>query len=170
MYLQNVLQLSLQSAKINQKLKTVRNSGKLYKLKTMEFILNLLVTAVVILIMAYLLPSVHVKSFWTALWVAFLTAIFTATIGWLLGGLLNLVTFFLLEAIVGLIVTALMLKLVDKLVGNFKIDGFLPALLIAIAVAVALAIIGWLRGENEEEYAKLEQAKSQIELVAINKV
>lgn len=128
----------------------------------MEFIINLLVTAGVILLMAYILPSVHIKSFWTALWVAFLTAIFTATIGWLLGGLLNLVTFFLLEAIVGLIVTALMLKLVDVLVGNFKIDGFLPALLIAIAVAVALAIVGWLRGGNDE-YAMLEK-QPQTEL------
>lgn len=131
----------------------------------MEFIINLLVTAGVILLMAYILPSVHIKSFWTALWVAFLTAIFTATIGWLLGGLLNLVTFFLLEAIVGLIVTALMLKLVDVLVGNFKIDGFLPALLIAIAVAVALAIVSWLRGGNDE-YSMLEK-QPQTEIVEV---
>ncbi len=128
----------------------------------MEFIINLLVTAAVILILSYAMASVHVKSFWTALWVALLTAIFTATIGWLLSGVLNLVTFFLLEAIVGLIVTALMLKLVDMLVGNFKIDGFLPALIIAVAVAIALAIVGWIRGEDDE-YAMLD-TKPTIEV------
>ncbi|MBJ6117857.1 phage holin family protein [Pontibacter sp. BT310] len=130
----------------------------------MDFIINLLVTAAVILLLSYAMSSVHVKSFWTALWVAFLTAILTATIGWLLSGVLNLVTFFLLEAIVGLIVTALMLKLVDMMVSNFKIDGFLPAIIIAVAVAIALAIVGWLRGENDEEYAKLD-AKPRIEQV-----
>ncbi|GAB3814290.1 phage holin family protein [Pontibacter rugosus] len=115
----------------------------------MDFIIDLLVSAGVILLLAYIMPNVHVKSFWTALWVAFLIGIFNATIGWLIGGVLNLVSFFLLEAIVSLIVTALMIKLVDVLVGNFKIDGFWPALVIAIATAAALAIVGWARGDNE---------------------
>lgn len=122
----------------------------------MGFIIDLLVSAGVILLLAYIMPSVHVKSFWTALWVAFLIGIFNATIGWILGGILNLVSFFLLEAIVSLIVTALMIKLVDALVGNFKVDGFLPALIIALVTAVAIAIVGWASGDNEE-YAMLNQ-------------
>lgn len=116
----------------------------------MDFIINLLVSAGVIVLLAYMMPSVHVKSFWTALWVAFLIGILNATIGWLLGGLLNLVSFFLLEAIVSLIVTALMIKLVDVLVGNFKIDGFWPALIIALVTALAIALVGWLGGDDEE--------------------
>jgi putative membrane protein len=127
----------------------------------MEFIINLLVSAVVILVLAYALPSVHVKSFWTALWVAFLIGIFNATIGWILSGLLNLVSFFLLEAIVSLIVTALMIKLVDKLVSNFKIDGFLPALIIAIATALAIAAVAWARGGNDDYEARQQQAPQQ---------
>lgn len=129
----------------------------------MEFIINLFITAGVILILAYAMPSVHVKSFWTALWVAFLVAIFNATIGWLLGGLLNLVTFFLLEAIVSIFVVTLMIKLVDMLVSNFKTDGFLPALIIAIATAVAIAAVSYLRGGNEE-YTMLKQAPQQTEI------
>ncbi|PVY40696.1 phage holin family protein [Pontibacter virosus] len=121
----------------------------------MDFILNLLVSAGVILLLAYALPQVHVKSFLTALWVAFLIGLFNATVGWLLRGILNLVSFFLLEAIIGLIVTALMIKLVDKLVGNFKVDGWWPAFVIAIATAIALALLGWARG-GDEEYAKLD--------------
>ena len=129
----------------------------------MDFIINLLVSAVVILILAYAMSSVHVKSFWTALWVALLIGLFNATIGWLLRGVLNLVSFFLLEAIVGLIVTALMIKLVDKLVGNFKVDGFLPALIIAAVTALALAAVGWVRG-GDEEYAMLQPAPHQTEI------
>ena len=121
----------------------------------MDFILTLLVSAGVIMLLAYALPQVHVKSFMTALWVAFLIGLFNATIGWLLRCVLNLVSFFLLEAIIGLIVTVLMIKLVDKLVGNFKVDGWWPALIIAIATAIALALVGWARG-GDEEYAKLD--------------
>ncbi|WP_187260686.1 phage holin family protein [Pontibacter beigongshangensis] len=130
----------------------------------MDFIVNLLISAGVIVLLAYILPSVHVKSFWTALWVAFLIGLLNATIGWILGGILNLVTFFLLDAIVGLIVTTLMIKLVDKLVRNFKVDGFLPALIIAIATALAIAAVGYIRGsEGENERASLEPRPQQTE-------
>lgn len=134
----------------------------------MEFIINLIVTAVVILILAYAMSSVHVKSFWTALWVAFLVAIFNVTIGWLIGVILNLFTFFLLEAIVSLFVVALMIKLVDKLVGNFKTDGFLPALIIAVVTALAIAAVSWIRGGNEE-YAMLQPVLQQTELLLASK-
>lgn len=127
----------------------------------MEFILNLLVSAGVIVLLAYALPQVHVKSFMTALWVAFLIGLFNATIGWILRGVLNLVSFFLLEAIVSLIVTVLMIKIVDKLVGNFKVDGWWPALVIAIATSIALALVGWARG-GDEEYS-MQEVKPKTE-------
>ncbi|TXK36419.1 phage holin family protein [Pontibacter qinzhouensis] len=130
----------------------------------MDFIVNLLVSAGVIVLLAYILPSVHVKSFTTALWVAFLIGLFNATIGWILGGILNLVTFFLLDAIVSLIVTALMIKLVDKLVRNFKVDGFLPALLIALATSLAIAAVGYFRGQDgTSDRAYLKKQPDQTE-------
>lgn len=128
----------------------------------MDFIINLLVTAGVILILSYAMSSVHVKSFATALWVAFLIAIVNATLGWLLRGIFNLVSFFLLEAIVSLIVTALMIKLVDKLVGNFKVDGFLPALIIAIATALAVAAVGWITGGNDDYAGYFKEPLQQL--------
>lgn len=110
----------------------------------MGFIIDLLVSAGVILLLANIMPQVHVKSFWTALWVAFLVGLFNATVGWILGGIFNLVTFFLLEALVSLIVTAIVIKLVDVLVGNFKIEGFWPALVIAFVNALAIGLVSWL--------------------------
>jgi putative membrane protein len=147
----------------------------------MDFILNLLISAGVILLLSYIMPQVHVKSFLTALWVAFLIGLLNATLGWLLRGILNLVSFFLLEAIVALIITTLMIKLVDKLVGNFKVDGWWPALVIAIANAVVLALVGWARGGDdyallqgqtkiEKHYVQQVKTPAQPDVVSIIKV
>ncbi|RAU83202.1 phage holin family protein [Pontibacter arcticus] len=135
----------------------------------MDFIIDLLVSAGVILLLSYILPTVHVKSFWTALWVAFLIGLLNATIGWILGGILNLVSFFLLETIISLIVTALMIKLVDMMVSNFKVDGFLPAIIIAVATALAIAAVGWARGDHENEEYALQQTITTEQLLAVAK-
>lgn len=113
----------------------------------MNFIINLLVSAGVLFLLAYIMPQVHIKSFLTALWVAFLIGLLNATVGLLLSFPLNLVTFFLLSFVVRLVVTAIIIKLVDKLVRNFEVKGFWPALVIAIALAIA----GTLLDRNEAE-------------------
>jgi len=129
----------------------------------MEYIIDLLVSAGVILLLSYMMPSVHVKSFWTALWVAFLIGIFNATIGLLLGFVFNLFTLFLLRVIINLIVTALMIKLVDALINNFKVDGFWPALIIAIVTSLAIAVVGWLADDSDDNYHSGIQQPTQIE-------
>lgn len=116
----------------------------------MGFIINLLVGAGVIFLLAYLLPQVHVKSFWTALWVAFLVGLLNATIGLILGFIFNLFTLFLLGFLVRLIVTAIIIKLVDKLVRNFKVDGFWPALVMAVALALAGTLVDRSRSDERE--------------------
>ncbi|WP_205500716.1 phage holin family protein [Rufibacter psychrotolerans] len=120
----------------------------------MSWILELLVNAGVILLMAYILPQVTIKSFWTALWVALLVSILSVLIGWILTFILNLVTFFLLEFVVKLIVSAIVLKIADKLVRNFEIKGFWPALVIAIALSLASTFIN-RSSEDREEISSL---------------
>ncbi|MFC6999659.1 phage holin family protein [Rufibacter roseus] len=112
----------------------------------MNWIIELLVSAGVILLLAYILPQVTIKSFWTALWVAVLVAILNVLIGWLLRGVLNLFTLGLLTGIVRIVVAAIVIKIADKLVRNFKIDGFWPALVIA----VALAVVSYFLDRNDE--------------------
>ena len=107
----------------------------------MHFIVNLLVSAGVLILLAYMLPSVHVKSFGTALWVAFLIGLLNATVGFLIRLPFNLVTLFLLEFLVRLVVTAIIIKLVDMLVGNFEVKGFWPAVIIAIALAITGTLV-----------------------------
>ncbi len=126
----------------------------------MDFIINLLVSAGVLMLMAYIMPQVHIKSFWTALWVALLIGLLNATVGFLIRLPLNLVTFFLLSFIVRLIVTAIIIKLVDKLVRNFEVKGFWPALVIAVALAIASSLVD--RATREEEMEELEEARIEM--------
>jgi putative membrane protein len=119
----------------------------------LHFLVNLLVSAGVLLLLAYMLPQIRVKSFAAALWVAFLIGILNATVGFLLRFPLNLVTLFLLQFLVRLLVTAIIIKLVDKLVRNFEVKGFWPAVVIAIALAIAGTLVD--RSFADEEYEAL---------------
>jgi putative membrane protein len=102
----------------------------------MDFIIHLLINAAIVFIVAYIMPSVHVKSFGTAIWVALLLGILNATVGLLLRLPLNILTLGLLSFFIRLIVTAVIIKLVDKLVKKFEVQGFWPALVIALALAI----------------------------------
>ncbi|MDQ3292547.1 MAG: phage holin family protein [Bacteroidota bacterium] len=129
----------------------------------MNYILNLLVNAAVVMLMAYILPQVRVKSFGTALWVAFLVGLLNSTLGFLIRFPLNLVTFFLLSFLVHLIVTAIIIKVVDKLVRNFEIRGFWPALVIAIAIGIANTLFE--RKEAEKRYDDYQTATTQRNII-----
>lgn len=131
----------------------------------MNFILELLIDAGVVMLMSYIMPQVRIKSFGTALWVAFLVAILNATVGALLRLPFNLVTFFLLSFFVRLIVTAVIIKLVDKLVANFEVRGFWPALVIALALSVAGTLL--YRDEVEQQYYNTSNV---IETSASNRI
>jgi putative membrane protein len=107
----------------------------------MNFILQLLLNAAILLGMTYILPTVTIKNFTTAVLVALVIGILNATIGWLLRFPLNIVTLGLLSFLVHLIVTALMIKIADKLFSDFYIKGFTPALIIAVVMAIAGSMI-----------------------------
>jgi putative membrane protein len=106
----------------------------------MNFIFELLFNALVILLLARFMSSVHVKSYLTAVGVALVVAILNATIGALLRFPLNLVTLFILSFIVRLIVTAVMIKIADAFFSGFRVDGFKTALIMAVVLAIAGAL------------------------------
>jgi putative membrane protein len=107
----------------------------------MNFILQLLLDAAIILGMAYLLPTVKIKNFTTALLVALVIAILNVTVGFILRLPLNIVTLGLLSFVIRLAVTALMIKLADILFTDFEIKGFAPALIIAVVMAVVGLVV-----------------------------
>jgi putative membrane protein len=129
----------------------------------MDFIINLLISAGVLMLMAYIMPQVHIKSFLTALWVALLIGILNATVGLLLRFVGNLFTLFLLSFIIRLIVTAIVIKLADKLTRNFEVKGFWPALVIAIALAIASTIVDSTRADRDyNDYEALQSPNAGL--------
>ena len=107
----------------------------------MHFILNLLVSAGVLMLLAYLMPQVEIKSFGTAILVAILIGLLNATVGFLIRLPLNILTLGLLSFFVKLLVSAVVIKIVDALVGGFKVRGFMAALLLAAGIALASTLI-----------------------------
>jgi len=103
----------------------------------MNFLLQLLLNAAILLGMTYILPTVKIKNFTTAILVALVIGILNATLGWFLRFPLNLVTLWLLSFVVHLVVTAVMIKIADILFSDFSIKGFTPAVIIAVVMAIA---------------------------------
>lgn len=115
----------------------------------MEFILSILINAAILIIVAKMLPKVHVTGWGAAILAALLIGIFNPTIGWILRAVLNVATLglFLLIGIgfiIRLIVTALIIKLVDWLMGGLRVEGFGTALLLAVIMALAGSLIQYL--------------------------
>lgn len=107
----------------------------------MNFIITLLVNAGILLGMTYVLPSVRIKNYGTAIVVALVIGLLNATLGWILRVPLNVVTLGFLSFFVHLVVTALMIKLADKLFDDFEVTGFVPALIIALVMAIVGVIL-----------------------------
>lgn len=101
-----------------------------------DWIIELIVNAAVLLGLAYIMPSVKVRSFGTALGVALVIGLLNATIGALIRFPLNLVTLWLLSFLVRLFVTAIMIKITDKLFSGFEVRDFTTAIIIAVVMAV----------------------------------
>lgn len=107
----------------------------------MYWILQLLVNAGVLMLLAGIIKNVKVRSYGTAIGVALVIALLNATIGFLLRLPLNIITLGLLTFIVRLLVTAVMIKLADKFFSGFEVRGFTAALLLALGLAIAGAIL-----------------------------
>jgi putative membrane protein len=107
----------------------------------MNFIIELLVNAAILLVLAYLMPSVAIKNFGTAILVALVVGILNATVGVLLRLPLNIVTLGLLSFVIRLIVSAVMIKIADKLFSGFIVKGFVPPLIIAVVIAIVGSVL-----------------------------
>lgn len=110
----------------------------------MYLIIQLLLNAAVLLLLAYLMPSVKVRSFGTAVVVALVIGILNATLGALIRFPLNLVTLWLLSFLVRLLVTAIIIRLVSGLFRGFEVKSFSTALIVAVAMAIAGTLFSYL--------------------------
>lgn len=105
----------------------------------MNFIIKILVSALAVLLGAYLLPGVEVVSFGTTVLVAVVLAILNTLVKPILIILTIPVTILTLGLFL-LVINALIILLADALVGGFIVEGFWYALLFSIL----LSILSWL--------------------------
>src|SRR5262245_56998700 len=100
-----------------------------------KLLLNWLLSALGLVIVAKLVPGFEIRGFGTALLAAVVVGFVNATLGFLL----KILTFPLTFVTLGLswfVSNALMLKLAAAFVPGFRIEGFLPAFLGAIVLSV----------------------------------
>jgi len=115
----------------------------------MRLLVNWILSAIALLIVAYIVPGFYVSSFVAALISAAVIGIINATLGFFL----KVVTFPLTIVTLGIfwiVVNALMLELASKLVSGFEIRSFGAAFIGAILLSIINMVFHWLRPKREE--------------------
>ncbi|RLD66932.1 MAG: phage holin family protein [Bacteroidetes bacterium] len=98
-------------------------------------IINLLITAVAVVVAAYLIPGIQVDNFMTAIIVAIALAILNALIKPILTVLTIPITIVTLGLFL-LVINAAMVSLAGWMVSGFDVDSFWSALFFSIIVSV----------------------------------
>lgn len=115
----------------------------------MRMIVNWLLSALALLIVAYIVPGFQVSGILAALLAAVVIGLINATIGLFL----KVVTFPLTVVTLGVfwfVVNAIVLKLATWFVPGFNIHGFWPAFLGAIVLSLINMIFRWLTPQKEQ--------------------
>ena len=106
----------------------------------MPFLPKLLITSVAIMLAGYLLPGIHVNTFWTALLVALVLSflnLFLKPLMVLLTIPFTIVTFGLFL----LVINALIIMIAGAWVKGFVVDGFWWAMIFSILLSVISSIL-----------------------------
>ncbi|WP_037320486.1 phage holin family protein [Salegentibacter sp. Hel_I_6] len=112
----------------------------------LQWVVHIVIDALVLLAAANMMPKVHLKGFKTAIIVALTIGILSFLLSWLLTLLLNVATlgifYFLgLGFITRVIAYAIIIELADQFSSDFKTEGFLPSLWLAIFIAIVGGIV-----------------------------
>jgi putative membrane protein len=106
----------------------------------MGFIIKVLVTAVAAIVAAYLLPSVSIDGFVTAIIVALVLAVLNTFIKPILVAFTIPITIVTLGLFL-LVINAILVKVADYFIDGFSVNGLLSALLFSLIVSVVSFII-----------------------------
>ncbi len=116
----------------------------------LRMLVNWLLSAVLLILVSYLVPGFTVTNIVSALIAVIVIGLVNAT----LGLFLKIITFPLTIFSFGIfliIVNALMLKLAAKLVPGFFIQGFAPAFWAALLLAILHMLLRWLMPRKRED-------------------
>jgi len=115
-----------------------------------NLLINWLLSALSLIIVAHVIRGFDVRNFTTALVAALVIGLVNATVG----VFLKIITFPLTLITLGvfwLIINALMLKLASALVTGFTIDGFVPAFFGAIVLTLVNVFLKFITGRYSNE-------------------
>lgn len=101
----------------------------------MRMILKLLLTALAVVILAYILPGVAVASYWSAVWVAIALGLIRVIIKPIMVILTLPITIVTLGLFL-LVINAAVVLLADYFVSGFDVSGFWYALLFSLLLSV----------------------------------
>lgn len=104
----------------------------------MSIIISILINTLAVLLTSYILPGIHISSFWTAVAVAIVLGIINAVIRPIVF-ILTLPINILTLGLFSFIIMGFMVYLVHLIVPGFKVDNFGWAILFALIVA----LINW---------------------------
>ena len=110
-----------------------------------RMLINWLLSAVSLVIVAHVIPGFHLSGFGAALIAAVVIGFVNGTIGFVL----KIITFPLTIVTLGifwLVINALMLLVAAALVPGFRIDGFLPAFFGAIVLSLVNMLLQAILG------------------------
>lgn len=115
----------------------------------MRIIVNLIVTAVIVYLLANFLPGVTVDGFMSSIIVVIVLAI----LNFLVKPILQIISIPITILTLGLflfVINALIIMLCSYLMGSkFHVDGFLYALLFSLVLSIVQSIVGGLMTDDE---------------------
>lgn len=114
----------------------------------MNFILNIVVTAIAVLLVANFLPGVHVDTFSTSLLVAIVLAFMNSIVK----PILTILTIPITLVTMGLFLIAIngiIILMTDKLIDGFEVNGFWWALIFSFILSIVTSILNAIVGNND---------------------
>lgn len=115
----------------------------------MNWIINLLLNGLAVVLAAYLLPGVSVEDYGTALIVALILAVVNVLVKPILIILTIPITILTLGLFL-LVINAALILFVDNLVGGFHVDNFWWALLFSLILSIFNSLFSDLAGKKKE--------------------
>ena len=112
-----------------------------------QFIIGLVVSALLLLLIAKLVDGIDVEGFWAALIAALVLGLvnaFLRPLAVFLALPVNILTFGLLWWLIRWVINALMLWLTSAIVPGFKVRGFGPAFWGAALLTLANLVLSWM--------------------------
>ena len=106
----------------------------------MGMIIRILLTGIVVVLLAELLPGVAVASYWTAI----LVAVLLALLNFIVKPILVLFTLPITIITLGLfllVINAIIILLADAFIGGFEVSGFWIALLFSLLLSLFQSIL-----------------------------